>query len=139
MNFEIDFAMVERVKTTVVIPIARGAVDGPKLSGSVVDGRMVGRWVAGATEDRLEEEGIVTLRTHDDATIFMRMTAVTHGERAELMKASAGGRPDPAHYHARTVHRFEVAAEQYDWLNSTIAVGVVELTPAGPSFELFAL
>jgi hypothetical protein len=45
----------------------------------------------------------------------------------------------PSEYYIRTTPFFETGAEQYGWLNRTVAVGVGRPTPTGVAYEVYAL
>ena len=63
-----------------------------------------------------------TLRTHDDALIYVSNKGVRHGPVDILQKVAAGETVDPAQYYFRTTPRFETSAAHYTWLNHMIAV-----------------
>ena len=136
MHLVVDYPGTEFAGATHIAPLPGGEFSGPRLSGAVLGGRLVGSWATGWGE----EEATATLRTDDGVTILMRVVvAVTTGDQEEILKVMSEELPDPSKYHCRNIVRFEVGDERYDWLNSMIAVGVITLNPAGPDIDLYSL
>lgn len=115
-----------------------GTFEGPRLRGTVVPGACAA-WVLVGTDDVVRLEARVTLRTDDDAWIYMHYPGIGHGP-AEVMARVNSGRPaDPDEYYFRTAAQFETAAPNYAWLNKLIAVGVGVRAADGPKYDVYEI
>jgi len=120
-----------------IVPIGGGDFAGPRIRGSVLPGGA--DWQIIRDDGVAELEARYTLRTDDDALIYVRNLARRHGP-PEVMAALAAGRPvDPARYYFRGVTFFETSAARYDWLTKTIIVCTGEREPAGVKLKFFQL
>lgn len=107
-----------------IIYIRGGAFHGPRLSGSILPGGA--DWQFVRNDGVTELEARYTLRTNDGMFISVVNWGLRHGPREVMEKLMAGESVDPATYYFRTAPRFETGAEEYQWLNRTVAVGAGE-------------
>ena len=121
----------------VIVPINGGRFEGPKLRGTVLpDGA---DWLSVQSDGSWNIDVRVTLRTDDEALIFMRYSGVTipkpemleRFNRREILPYDA--------YYARTTPRFETSAPKYRWLNGVIAVGNGVRLEQGPKYHIFEI
>src|SRR5688572_8075959 len=103
-----------------VIPILGGVVDGPRLTGTVLDGGA--DWQLVASEGTAYLEARYTVRTDDGALISVRNTGVRHGPPDVLARIAAGEPVDPASYYFRTTPTFETGAPAHAWLTRAVFV-----------------
>ncbi len=103
-----------------IINITGGTVEGPVLSGIILPG--------GADWQVIREDGTAvlearyTIKTQDDALIYVTNFGFRHGPPEVLASIAAGEKVDPALYYFRASPLFETSAPQYAWLNSSLAM-----------------
>ncbi|MEY9874515.1 hypothetical protein ABH931_004015 [Streptacidiphilus sp. MAP12-33] len=120
-----------------VINIIGGTFEGPRLSGVILPG--------GADWQVLHPDGSAsidtrsTLRTHDDAHLYLTTTGVRHGPPEVLRRLGAGEPVDPAEYYFRLFCRFETGDPRYAWLNHTLAVASAARTPDSVRYQAYTL
>jgi hypothetical protein len=119
-----------------IIPIERGIVTGPKLSGTVLPGGA--DWQLIRTDGVAEIEARYTIRAHDGALISVVNRGLRHGPPEVMRKLIAGERVDPAAYYFRTAPVFEVAAGPHDWLMRSLFLGVGIREPREVRIQVFA-
>jgi hypothetical protein len=120
-----------------IVPITGGDFSGPRLRAKVLPGGA--DWQVLRGDGVAELEARYTLRTDDDALIFVRNLALRHGP-ADVIAALAAGRPvDPAHYYFRGATFFETSAPRYAWITKSIIVCTGEREPAGVKLKFFQL
>ena len=104
-----------------IIPIVGGRVEGPRLSGRILnlgaDWQTI--WAGGVAE--LDTR--YALETDDGATVEIRNYGYRHGP-AEVIAAIARGEEVPhSAYYMRTQARLESGDPRYAWVNRTLFVG----------------
>lgn len=120
-----------------VINIVGGRFDGPRLSGVVLPG--------GADWQIVHPDGLATidtrytLRTHDDALIYISTSGVRHGPREVVERLAKGEPVDPAEYYFRLFCRFETGDSRYLWLNRELAVASAAREASAVRYEAFTL
>ena len=97
-----------------IFPILGGSFEGERLRGKVLAGGA--DWATASPDGAFELDLRATLETDDGALIYLTFTGVRDNERQYL----------------RTLPRFGTAAQQYDFLNRLLAVGMGEIRPDGP-------
>jgi Protein of unknown function (DUF3237) len=103
-----------------IVPITGGDFSGLDLRGIVLRGGA--DWQIIRSDGVAELEARYTLRTDDDALIYVCNIARRHGP-AEVMAAIAAGRPvDPGSYYFRGATFFETSAPRYRWLTDHIVI-----------------
>lgn len=101
-----------------VIPIAEGAVLGPKLRGKVLAG--------GADSQMLRSDGITDLEaryvieTDDRRLIYVENSGIRYRPPELMEKLRRGEIVDPAMIYFRSTPRFETAAPEYQWLMQSL-------------------
>ncbi|HTW66809.1 MAG TPA: DUF3237 domain-containing protein [Bryobacteraceae bacterium] len=110
-----------------VIPIAGGAVSGPKLQGRILPG--------GADSQILRPDGTAdlearyTIQADDAALIYVVNRGLRHGPRDVLARLNQGEQVDPASYYFRSAAVFETSAPQHVWLTRAVVIGAGERYP----------
>lgn len=107
-----------------IIYITGGSFHGRRMSGTVLPGGA--DWQFVRHDDITELEARYTLKTHDGALISVVNWGLRHGPKAVMERIMAGDNVDPSEYYFRTTPRFEASAQNYHWLNGTIAVAAGE-------------
>ena len=104
-----------------IIPIIGGIVEGPKLTGKILN--------VGADWQTVFDNGVAELDTRyaiettDGATIEVINFGYRHGPAEVLAKVAAGEHVSPDQYYMRTMARLETGDSRYDWVNRMIFVG----------------
>lgn len=111
----------------IIGPVTGGTFEGPRLRGKILPGGA--DWVMVRKDGVRELDVRFTLQTDDEALIFCEYPGYLHGPPAVMREAFTKGTADPNDYYIRGMMRYETGAEQYDWLNRIIAVGVGQLLP----------
>jgi hypothetical protein len=79
-------------------------------------------WQIVAADGTAFLEARYTLKTDDNALIYVRNIGVRHGPADVLAAIARGDDVDPAKYYFRAAPVFETGAERYAWLNRLVAV-----------------
>jgi len=118
-----------------IVPITGGEFSGPQLRGTVVPGGA--DWQVLRHDAVAELEARYTLRTDDDALIYVRNHALRHGPPDVIVALAAGKPVDPTRYYFRGATFFETGASRYAWLTRTIVVCSGEREPARVSLNFY--
>jgi len=137
MTLQVSLASPHRVGavphgTRVIVPIASGQFEGPRLRGKVLPGG--GDWTLLRADGVLELALRLTLETDDGALIDMTSFGIRHGPPGVIAALAGGERVDPATYYFRTTARFETAQPEYAFLNRLLAVSTGDRQPDGPIY-----
>ncbi len=120
-----------------IVPITGGDFSGPDMSGEVLPGGA--DWQVLRTDGVAELEARYTLRTSDNALIYVRNHALRHGP-PEVIAALAAGRPvDSTRYYFRGATFFETSSARYAWLGKHIIVCSGEREPAAVKLKFFQM
>lgn len=124
-RFRVELAPVKDLGVTPwgrrrVIDVLGGSFEGPRLSGEVLPGGA--DWQVVRTDGSAGIDSRYTLRTHDDALVYLQTQGVRHGPPDVIAALGRGEPVDPAGYYFRLSVTFETAAPGYLWLNHTLAV-----------------
>ena len=120
-----------------IFAITGGRFQGPRLRGTVLPGG--GDWLRIRADSVGELDVRITLRTDDDALIYMHYGGLLHFPEAARVKMRAGQTIGPSEYYLRSTPVFETGAEPYAWLNRTLAVGVGRRTRDGVAYRVHAI
>ncbi len=105
-----------------VVPLGGGTVEGPELSGSVVEGGA--DWQIGRVDGVLDIAAHYVLRLTDGALVEVRSDGLRHGPPDVMARLVAGETVRPDEYVFRTVMRFTTGAPAWLHLNKVIAIAV---------------
>jgi Protein of unknown function (DUF3237) len=140
MTLQVAVASPQRVGavphgTRVIVPIANGHFEGPRLRGKVLPGG--GDWTLLRADGVLELDLRLTLETDDGALIHMTSFGLRHGPPEVIAALARGERVvDPSTYYFRTTLRFETAHPEYAFLNRLLAVSTGDRRPEGPIYTI---
>jgi len=120
--------------TRVIVPIASGQFEGPRLRGKVLPGG--GDWTLLRVDGVLELDLRVTLETDDGALIHMSSFGLRHGPPEVIAALGRGERVDPSAYYFRTAVRFETGHPKYAFLDRLLAVSTGDRRAEGPIYTI---
>ncbi len=120
-----------------ILHFTGGTFTGERLAGEIVPGG--GDWVLTRRDGVSELDIRMTLRTGDEALIYLQANGLFEISPETRARIEAGEDVDPASYYFRTSQRYETSAEKYQWLNRRIMVGVGRRTPSGMVTEVFSI
>lgn len=107
-----------------IITIKGGAFHGPRLSGRVLPGGA--DWQIIRYDGVAELEARYTLKTNDDALIYVYNRGLRHGPKEVMERLASGDAVDPREYYFRTTPIFETGAPEYMWLNGLVTIATGE-------------
>ena len=105
--------------TRVLITVTGGNVRGARVNGELLSG---GDWVTMRANGVGKLDVRLTIRTDDDAVIYMEYTGLIGGDRI-----------------ARTAPLFQTGDERYAWLNDVQAIALGSPAPGEVTYEVYAL
>lgn len=120
-----------------IVPIVGGHVEGPLLSGRILD--LGADWQTIFASGLAELDTRYAMETHDGATIEIINYGLRHGPKDVLDAVARGEDVDPAAYYMRTHARLETGDPRYDWVNRTLFVGVGARMKQSVKIDIFAL
>ena len=110
-----------------IINIKGGAFNGPRLSGRVLPGGA--DWQIIRDDGVAELEARYTLKTYDDALIYVYNRGLRRGSKEVMERLASGDEVDPSKYYFRTTPIFETGAPEYTWLNGLVTIATGERRP----------
>lgn len=119
-----------------IAAVTGGTFEGDRLRGTVVPAP-AGDWLLQRADDVFMLDVRLTLRTHDNALVYMSYRGMRHGPADVIARLAAGEVVDPATYYFRMSAAFETSAAQYAWLNKLLAIGNGRREPSGPIYDVF--
>ena len=121
-----------------VVPVIGGTFEGPLGKGELIPGTTAD-WLRVEPDGTAHMDVRLVLKTTEGATIFMHYAGVRHGPPAVLDRLGRGDTVDPGDYYFRIAVRFETGDAKLGWLNRTLAVGIGQRPPAGPTYDIYAI
>ena len=104
-----------------IIPIIDGKVEGPELSGTILN---VGAdWQTIFADGSADLDTRYAFETHDGAVIEVVNLGFRHGPPEVLERLAKGEEVSPDSYYMRTSARLETGDPRYQWVNKSIFVG----------------
>lgn len=120
-----------------IAPVDGGRFEGERLNGTVLpDGA---DWVRFRQDGVMEIDVRTTLKTHDDALIYLHYRGMAHAEPENMQRFIRRETQPYENVYVRTSLIFETAAPAYSWLNKIIAVANGQRTESGPHYEVFEI
>lgn len=120
-----------------IVPIIGGTVEGPELSGQLLN--LGADWQTIFASGVAELDTRYAMETHDGATIEIINYGLRHGPPETLDAIARGEEVDPASYYMRTHARLETGDPRYDWVNRTLFIGVGARMQQSVKIDLYAL
>ena len=120
-----------------IIPIIGGTVEGPELSGTILN---VGAdWQTIFADGSADLDTRYAFETHDGAVIEVVNLGFRHGPPEVLERLARGEEVSPDSYYMRTSARFETGDSRYQWVNKSIFVGTGMRKASAVEVAMFAV
>lgn len=141
LSLTVDFAGMSVIGKTPagvrrIAPVTAGAFSGARLRGIVLPGA---DWVINRPDGVMVIDVRLTLRTEDDALIYLTYQGRFLAAPEAMARFGRGMLLDPSEYSLAINARFECGDERYVWLNDVVAVGTGEQTRDGPVYSIFEI
>ena len=120
-----------------IIPIIGGMVEGPGISGRVLN--LGADWQTVYPSGTADLSTRYAMETHDGAIIEIINLGSRHGPAAVLTRLAAGEDVPPDQYYMRTHARLETGDPRYAWVNDTLFVGTGARKASAVKISLFQL
>ncbi|MBF9044360.1 DUF3237 family protein [Rhodobacterales bacterium HKCCE4037] len=120
-----------------IIPIIGGRVEGPEISGQVLN--LGADWQTIFADGLAELDTRYAIETDDGAIIEVLNYGLRHGPAEVLADVAAGKDVPPDAYYMRTHARLETGDARYAWVNRTLFVGTGARFASAVKVSLFAL
>ncbi len=120
-----------------VFTVRGGTFGGPKLKGTLLPGG--GDWSTLRPDGAVQVDVRATLKTDDSALIYAYYGGIIFGPPEVLGRALSGADVPLSEYYFYTNPMFQTGAQQYDWLNRTMAVGRGRVITNGVEYRVWAL
>jgi len=126
-----------RAGTRRIIPIVGGTVEGPELSGTLLN--LGADWQTVYPSGTADLSTRYAMRTHDGAIIEIINLGSRHGPADVLARVAAGDDVPPDQYYMRTHARLETGDPRYAWVNDALFVGTGARQFSSVTISLFRL
>lgn len=123
--------------TRMILYVAGGTVEGPKVKGVVLPGG--GDWPVVRPDGATVLDVRIAARTEDGRIIYIYYRGLSTIQLDMLGRILMGEAVDPQKYYFRTTPVFETTSEKYDWLNRVVAVGIGQFLPTGVAYKVYAI
>ncbi len=123
--------------TRLIAPLLGGSFVGSRLRGAVLPGGA--DWVMLRNDLTMLIDVRITLRTDDDALIYMHYTGIgraADGDNARLVRREPMLYPET---YIRSTPHFETGAAAYTWLNNIVTIGNGMRTADGVAYTIFEI
>ena len=120
-----------------IAKVTGGSFAGPELKGTILPGG--GDWLLLRADGVLQLDVRVTLKTDDDALIYMTYRGFRHGPAAVMERLNKDEAVDASEYYFRIAPFFETGAKKYDWLNRIVTVGTGQRLATGPVYDVYQI
>lgn len=121
-----------------IVPVSGGMFIGERLKGIVLPNAGAD-WILVRHNGSVQLDVRLTLRTDDDALIFMSYRGIRHSSPEVARQIARGEKVDPADYYFRTTPVFETSHEKYEWLNNIVTVAVGERLASEVKYRVFEI
>jgi hypothetical protein len=119
-----------------IATVTGGRFEGKELRGTVLPSPG-GDWLLLRNDGVLMLDVRITLRTDDDALVYMSYRGMRHGPQWVLDRLNKGEKVDPSEYYFRTTPLFETSSEKYSFLNRIVCVATGRREATGPIYDVF--
>jgi len=124
MDIVLDVGQPQVIGSRRIVPVTGGTFEGPRLRGRALEGGA--DWMEARPDGANELNVRVTLETDDDALIYATYRGILHN-------------PPDGELYWRVTPYFETAADQYDWLNRIVTVGVGRQQPGQAAYWFYRI
>jgi hypothetical protein len=142
LRLQVDYAGLLNIGKTPagkrrIAPVAGGIFEGARLRGKILPGGA--DWVMVRPDDNFTIDVRLTLRTDDDALVYLSYQGLFKASAENQARLRRGEMLRPEDYVIRTVAKFESGDEKYFWLNDVLAIGAGRQTKDGAVYEIFEI
>lgn len=120
-----------------IIPITGGRVEGPALSGRILD--LGADWQVIQADGAAHLDTRYAFETEDGALIEVVNIGTRHGPPEVIAAIGRGETVDPESYYMRTMARLETGDARYAWVNNTLFLGTGQRRARAVEVALFAV
>lgn len=117
--------------------VTGGTLEGPRIKGTVLPGG--GDWALMRTDGAIQLDVRATMKTDDGALVYAAYSGLIILPPDVLGRIMGGEDVPLAEYYFYTNPMFQTAAENYAWLNQTIAVGRGKVVPGGVEYRVWTV
>lgn len=121
-----------------IVPVTGGSFSGQRLRGTVLRSAAAD-WILVRADGSVLLDVRLTLKTDDDALIFMTYRGIRHSSPEVAQRLAQGETVDPSDYYFRTTPVFETSHDKYEWMNNIICVAVGERLPGEVKYKVFEI
>jgi hypothetical protein len=121
-----------------IVPVTGGSFSGRRLSGTVMRSAAAD-WILVRHDGSVLLDVRLTLKTDDDALIYMTYRGIRHSSPEVAQRLASGETVDPSDYYFRTTPVFETSHEKYEWMNNIICVAVGERLASEVRYKVFEI
>lgn len=114
-----------------------GTFEGPRIKGTFLPGG--GDWALMRTDGAMQLDVRATLKTDDGALIYATYSGLIILSPDVLTRIMGGEDVPLAEYYFYTNPMFQTAAEDYAWLNQTIAIGRGKVITGAVEYRVWAV
>jgi len=142
LSLQVDYAGLLNIGKTPtgrrrIAPVAGGIFEGARLRGTILPGGA--DWVMVRPDDNFAIDVRLTLRTDDDALVYLAYQGLFTASPENQARLRRGELLNLEDYKIRTVVKFESGGEKYQWLNDVLAIGAGRQTRGGAVYEIFEI
>jgi hypothetical protein len=119
-----------------IATVSGGRFQGESLSGEVMPSPG-GDWLLLRSDNVLTLDVRLTLKTNDNALIYMHYQGLRHGPDEVMARLAQGEAVDPQSYYFRMAPVFETASEKYAYLNRMLCVATGHRLATGPVYQVY--
>lgn len=119
-----------------IVPLTGGTFNGPDLRGTLLPAASAD-WQVILPDDTTLGDVRYTLQTHRGDLLYVKSQGVRHGSPGVLERLGRGEDVDAGEYTFRTSVTVETGADDLDWLNRGIFIGVGGRQPGGVIYEVY--
>jgi hypothetical protein len=111
-----------------------GSFEGPQIKASIATGGSDA--LLRRSDDAMQQDVRLTLKTDDNAVIYVTYRGVRHGPKEVMDRIASGEVVSGSEYYLRNAIFFETGASRYHWLNRIIAIGVGHRAPDAAIYQV---
>jgi len=116
---------------------AGGSFIGPRITSRILPGSADA--VLRRQDRSIQPDVRLTLRTDDNAHIWVTYRGIRHGPEEIMDKIARNDPVNPDDYYQRSALFFETGAVRYDWLNRIIGIGTGRRVPDQMIYDVYEL
>jgi hypothetical protein len=119
-----------------IATVTGGRFEGDRIKGEVMPSPG-GDWLLLRADNVLTLDVRLTLKTDDNALIYMHYKGLRHGPDEVMARLAKGEAVDPDSYYFRMAPVFETGSEKYAWINRMLCVATGHRLSTGPVYQVY--